>query len=362
MSRSPKYLPLTIWIVDNSSSMSVPDGNRMVETATQNDVRVVPCTRWDELKETVKYHARMSALLEAPTKFILLNNPADGQYNCPQEMSIAERGPDWVQDDLDNFMTSFENVRPYGVTPLSRHLRRVYQSIKHLSEKVVLVVATDGKPTDASGFMTPAVDREFQQALRQLQSKAWVVLRLCTDDNSVIEYYNTLDEQMELSIEVLDDYLDEAKEVYQHNPWLTYSLCLHRCREMGLSCHAFHRWLDWLDERTLTRAEIFEALQILGILESSNFPGTFLADPKEWNEVCNLVARQQKSLSLQKSEWTGENLLAFTPWNPIRKRTTWWIDIRRLKRHGGKAWLSIHGILPIMLVIVALVVRLVWII
>ena len=38
------------------------------------------------------------------------------------------------------------------------------------------------------------------------------------------EIYNGLDEQLELSIEVLEDFSQEAKEVGTHNPWRNYAL------------------------------------------------------------------------------------------------------------------------------------------
>jgi hypothetical protein len=347
LARSKELLPLTIWVVDNSSSMLMTDGKRILETTSQTNVRVVPCSRWEELKETVHYHAQLSALLEAPTKFILLNKPTGMAHGCPQEMSIAERGSEWIQADLQAFMSNFSKVQPGGVTPLTMHLLQIYQSIQHLENKIVLVLATDGRPTDSLGYYSTAIDRDFENALRQLQSKAWVVIRLCTNEDSVLEYYQKLDDQLELSLEVLDDYLDEAKEVYQYNPWLTYSLCLHRCREMGMSCHALHRWLDWLDERSLTRAEIYEVLQILGVVESTKSPHA-LVETEEWLTFCKTVGREQKLLAAQKNESLGTCLQAFKPWNPIRKRATEWIDIRRLKKQGTKSF----GMLPIILVVV----------
>jgi hypothetical protein len=132
--------------------------------------------------------------------------------------------------------------------------------------------------------------------LRQVQSKAWVVIRLCTtNEDSILQYYQKLDDQLELSLEVLDDYLDEAKEVYGYNPWLTYSLCLHRCREIGMSSHGLYRWLDWLDERSLTKAEIYQVVQQLGLAEATN-NHLYLAQPDEWLKFCNLLERQQQAL------------------------------------------------------------------
>eukprot|EP00539_Tryblionella_compressa_P017084 CAMPEP_0178838690 /NCGR_PEP_ID=MMETSP0746-20121128/13456_1 /TAXON_ID=913974 /ORGANISM="Nitzschia punctata, Strain CCMP561" /LENGTH=365 /DNA_ID=CAMNT_0020501671 /DNA_START=94 /DNA_END=1188 /DNA_ORIENTATION=+ len=334
LARSREYLPLTIWIVDNSSSMNTKDGRRLLPTASQNDVRVMPCTRWEELKETVVYHAQLAALLNAPTKFILLNRPVQpGSMNfssCPQEMTIAERGTEWIDDDMEDFVDNFSHIQPQGVTPLSDHLRRIYQSLLHMENKIVLVLATDGKPTDPFGYSSPAVDREFENALRQVQSKAWVVIRLCTNDDSVLSYYQKLDDQEEFSLEVLDDYLDEAKEIYSYNSWLTYSLSLHRCREMGMSCHSTFRFMDWLDERSLSRDEIVHALTTLGLVaaeDRSSHTSHTLLDDGEWKKFCSMVAKEQVHLASQKHEAGETRLEAFTPWNPIKKRTTPLVDV-----------------------------------
>ena len=49
-------------------------------------------------------------------------------------------------------------------------------------------------------------------------------------------------------------HLNHAEEVYEHNPWLNYSLPLHRLREMG-----YHdRLFDMLDERPFTKSELRE--------------------------------------------------------------------------------------------------------
>jgi hypothetical protein len=297
-------------------------------------------------------------LLEAPTKFVLLNDPC-GDHACQQEMSIGERGSEWIQEDLEIFLSGISNVQPGGATPLTMHLQRFRRSIDRLHEKIVLVLATDGRPTDSFGYSSPAVDRAFENALREIQTKAWVVIRLCTNEESILEYYKKLDEQMELSLEVLDDYLDEALEVYQHNPWVTYSLSLHRCREMGMSCHALHRWLDWLDERSLTRAEIYQVIQILGIVDWTKSPHV-LHEPEQWKSFCDAVDREQKQLASQRNEVTGRSLLAFSPWNPIRKRTTSWIDIRVLRRQGQKSmnWSQVTLIMVAVLAIMAALLRL----
>jgi hypothetical protein len=341
--------------------MTISDGRRLVATASQKDVRVERCTRWEELQESVQYHAQLAALLDAPTKFVLLNNPSGFHAYIPQEMSIGERGKEWIEADLEAVRSSFSKLSPEGVTPLTSHLHRINESIRYLPEKIVLVLATDGRPTDAFGYSSVAVDRAFENALREIQSRAWVVVRLCTDDKGVLDYYKKLDEQMELSLEVLDDYLDEAQEVYDKNPWLTYSLALHRCREMGMSCHALHRWLDWLDERTLTRAEILDVLGILGVVDWPKTPHT-LDEPEGWALFCVAVDQEQKRLMAQRNEESGSTsrLQAFLPWNPIRKRLTPWVDVRMLRRHGSLSAMFGWGALTVLIAAIAIFANIFW--
>lgn len=366
--------PLTIWIVDNSGSMNTPDGKRLLETTQANDIRVVSCTRWEELKETVMYHAQLSALLESPTKFVLLNKPNGPKpkefsiFNGPQpqEFSIAERGSEWIQDDLQEFQRQFSKVYPSGVTPLTRHLQQIYESLQYLQEKIVLVIATDGRPTDRLGYTSHEIDLEFEFALKQVQSKAWVVIRLCTNDDDIIKYYQKIDDELELQIDILDDYLDEAKEVYTYNPWLTYSLCLQRCREMGMSYSCQHRWLDWLDERSLTKIEICQVLKILGVSSVSEKPqrwslqdsSSSKAHQDSWITFCNKVQKNQQNLSKQHNELfeggSSSNLLAFTPWNPIQSKPTLWIDCKKLQCHGYQS-LSRSTIMIIVVALVAIV-------
>lgn len=123
--------------------------------------------------------------------------------------------------------------------------------MKEKGQKVAIVIADDGLPN---------VRHSFVEALRSLEGlPVWIVIRLCTDDDKVVEYYNNLDSQLELSLEVLGDWEMEAKEVDEHNKFLNYTLPLHRCREMGYH----HRIFDLFDERKLTMDELQEFLVLL---------------------------------------------------------------------------------------------------
>jgi len=75
---------------------------------------------------------------------------------------------------------------------------------------------------------------------------------LCTEEQNIIDYWNNIDQQLELDIDVLDDQLGDAKQVLEVNKWLTYGEPLHRIREFGASM----KELDIIDEKTLAMEQM----------------------------------------------------------------------------------------------------------
>jgi Mg-chelatase subunit ChlD len=317
---------LRIWVVDNSGSMSTNDGHRIIETKKKDDVKVVNCTRWTELQECVEYHIQMAALLEAPTVFRLLNDP--GRIIGPQQFSIAERRGQYLDEDLAVALQTMRSTNPSGVTPLSQHLMEIRNNLRQMEgdlrrdgTKVVIVLATDGLPTDERGYGGSAAQNEFVHALRAFEGlPVWIVVRLCTDEEHVVEFYNDLDAQLELSLEVLDDFLGEAQEVHRVNGWLNYALPIHRMREMGF----YSRLFDLLDERTFTKDELRDFLYML--FGSDKMDGA--PDPDvDWKGFVEKIDRIQKAEKKQ--------------WNPVTKKIAPWVDLRRLNKDFNKGNCSI---------------------
>jgi len=317
--------PLRIWIVDNSGSMTQNDGHRFVETSKSSDVKVVSCTRWKEIQETVEYHARMAALLKAPTIFRLLNKPENNV--CPPVFGIADKGEHLIDSDLQVALRTIMNTGLTGVTPLCRHIYEIRDQITILApqlqaegRKVSIIIATDGLPTDEGGYGGALQRNQFISALRSFEGlPVWIVIRLCTDEDSVVKFYNDLDSQLELSIEVLDDFMGEAKKVYNINKWLTYSLPLHRCREMGFHHGIFHLF----NERKFTKGELRDFCMLL--LGKDQFDG--VVDPEEnfdkfSSQISKLVKKEKKQ------------------WNPHKRHVTPIIDIDKyrgkLDKYKGK--------------------------
>jgi len=109
--------PLRIWVLDNSGSMQKADGHRIIPTRTKNDLKIVDCTRWDEIRECAQYHIEMAALLEAPTSFRLLNNP--GASIGPPQFDISQMGSDMIDSEVSAATQIMTMARPGGVTPLT---------------------------------------------------------------------------------------------------------------------------------------------------------------------------------------------------------------------------------------------------
>mmetsp|Transcript_19125 Transcript_19125/g.23705 ORF Transcript_19125/g.23705 Transcript_19125/m.23705 type:complete len:445 (-) Transcript_19125:185-1519(-) len=305
------------WIVDNSGSMQTADGHRFVETEKESDHKMIPCSRWAEIQKTVEYHVEMAGLLRAPTIFRLLNDPGLGK-GC-QEFSVCERGDDMIKKDIQEARRIMEQSEPRGTTPLARHIREIREQVQDLEsflvktdKKISIIVATDGLPTDESGLSNDSTRRDFINSIRSLVGlPVWLVIRLCTDDDSVVDFYNALDSQVEMPIEVLDDFISEAKEVHNHNKWVTYSLPLHRCREMGYH----HPVFDILDERKLARSELISYCQML--FGNDYFDG--VPDPNEdWKGFLKSLDGMLKKEKKQ--------------YNPIKGNMRPAIDSRKLNR------------------------------
>jgi hypothetical protein len=308
-------VPMRIWILDNSEAMNIPDAHRIGGTfdAIQN---VSGITRWQELNDCVVYHAGTAAQFGLKTRFAMLNDPKVG----PQYFSIGDKGS--VQEEMQVAQHVMTHTRPAGPTPLApqlaglqKYIAQIAPQLRQNRQIVTVVLATQGLPTSEHGDPNAAA-QEFVRALQSFENlPVFVVVRLCTDDENVFDFYNSLDTHVELPFDVLDDFFGESLEIYLRNPWLTYSLPLHRFREMGFRIPV----LDAIDERALTRSEVRD---LCSLLFATPQP---LPDPSlNWNAfmhaISSLAARERAQ------------------WNPVTRTVTPWINLHDLNRlYGGAA-------------------------
>jgi hypothetical protein len=190
-------------IVDDSGSMMTNDGHYLLDTKAGK--KSVQCSRWKELADAMKFHAQLAHISDACTEFRLLNGA--------QPIIIGNTpGMDKSQpSDALNMFNAVLDGSPGGGTPLCRHIREVIGQITLMApqlrangHRAVVTIATDGESSDG----------DIAAAMKPLQNlPVWVVIRLCTDDDKIVEYWNNIDAQLELEMDVLDDLFGEAAEV-----------------------------------------------------------------------------------------------------------------------------------------------------
>lgn len=280
---------LRIFLLDNSGSTAAYDGHYCQELP---DGRMVsyPCSRWEEIKHMALQHAEWNAAIGTPCEFVLLN-PGPGPVQEGRDFVRLNSGTGSASSSLQSLRRMLDMTQPGGLTPLKDRLEEIYQRIRaqhaelaQNGQRIVLVIATDGLPTsNHSAVSSDLHRRELVQILNRLgfELSVFMVIRLTTDDDSVVDYYNQVDAELELPLEVIDDMKSEAREIQsQGNSWLTYSPLLHKIREGG----TFVKLLDLLDERRLTSAEVSVFVQLLLRREQDQ------PMPRSAEDFCNAVA------------------------------------------------------------------------
>jgi hypothetical protein len=194
----------------------------------------------------MKFHAALAEYARAPTEFRLLNGA---------EPIVVGRG-----DDTGFAMSVLQerfDASPGGGTPLCKHIRAVTAQIQSAEtmlrankQRACIVIATDGESSDG----------DIALAMKPLERlPCWVVIRLCTDDDKIVDYWNNIDSQLELDMDVLDDFTSEAAEIMAVNDWIVYGEPLHKLREWGIH----FKELDLLDEASLTSDQMKFAVALV---------------------------------------------------------------------------------------------------
>lgn len=303
--RSIAAFPLRLWVIDNSGSMQTTDGHRIVRGAGGRE-GMVTCSRWEELGEAILWHAELAVGLGAPTEFRLLNHPGGGTNN------ILQVGVGDPKQEIEA-MRRLVATSPIGRTPLCEQIRSVIARVKQeeptlrkLNQRCVVVIASDGAATDG----------DISKAMQPLHDlPVWTVVRLCTDDDKVVQYWNGVDEELELDMDVLDDLTGEAAEVCGGNPWLTYGAPLHRLREWGTQNKIF----DLLDEKSLSMPEM---RNMIGLIFGESAIRDLPQPELQWE---NFLPRLVKLLEVQPMVY-----------DPIRQRHCPWVCPRKLNKKYKK--------------------------
>eukprot|EP00413_Alexandrium_margalefii_P033887 CAMPEP_0204567098 /NCGR_PEP_ID=MMETSP0661-20131031/36409_1 /ASSEMBLY_ACC=CAM_ASM_000606 /TAXON_ID=109239 /ORGANISM="Alexandrium margalefi, Strain AMGDE01CS-322" /LENGTH=422 /DNA_ID=CAMNT_0051574987 /DNA_START=52 /DNA_END=1317 /DNA_ORIENTATION=- len=257
-------LALRVFLLDNSGSTSQSDGHVLERYGSQ--YKAAPSTRWDEICAMAMAHAEWNARAGVRSEFLLLNPPCPQDLQEGRDFVVVDSSAGSAQKQVARLADVLRSNGPRGVTPISSRLQQLRGRLQREitgGRRLMLTIVTDGLPTaDTCGTCTQRDQDRLVHELRTFTStfNAFVVIRLATDEDSAIAYYNRIDEELELPLDILDDLQGEAQEVYRcGNGWLTYTPLIHRIREGGTLEKAF----DLLDERALKLPEIAKMLEFL---------------------------------------------------------------------------------------------------
>lgn len=265
LAQEDRRIGLRIYLLDNSGSMCMYDG-KVLEEQPGGRFQMRGCSRWEEICGFARGHARWNLALGVPAKFMLLNGASRAAGVAPiegQDFVKVDRSRPAAVDDLDKLL---RNTTPRGGTPIAQRLQEIgaliaaeAQGLASKGQIVYLTLATDGLPTTLQG----QDDRHnMVEELKHLANSLPVqmVIRLCTDDAKVVEFYNRIDEEYELPLDILDDFAGEAEEIAAAgNGFFTYTPTIHRIREAG----TLFKLLDSVDEQRFNQTELRRFVEML---------------------------------------------------------------------------------------------------
>ena len=111
--------------------------------------RLLGCSRWEELKQTIKFQAGLAEAGCFPTEYRLLNSngrESEGSF-------LLGTGEDGGMG-YNKLMEKLEE-KPDGETPLCAHLGEIIDEIRKFEtflnktgKRAVIIIATDGEPSD----------------------------------------------------------------------------------------------------------------------------------------------------------------------------------------------------------------------
>lgn len=178
-------------LFDDSGSMATPV--KQLPGAFQDPFAPIP-TRWSEAKLHASITVDLAACLDPDGIDIrFLNRPGFTNVATSAQVGGAFTPP------------------PNGYTPLARCIRGIFEEKAAVirERKMLLIILTDGKPTDDKGNDQT---REFEELLCNRPKNVFVSIVACTDDDASVGYLNKID-RIVPGIDVVDDYGSECAEV-----------------------------------------------------------------------------------------------------------------------------------------------------
>jgi hypothetical protein len=183
-----------IIICDDSGSMNSPSN----PTVSREDPYDPPKTRWDELKQTVGLIIDIATCVNQDGVDVYFLN-REGKENVTHK------------NDLEDIFSKVPTK--YNLTPIVPKLREVLSKNNSDYSKRLIILATDGEPTNTEGNATEEEKNKFETLLKKgRRIQDFVTIAACTDNEETMSYLNDWDVKIP-RLDVVDDYGSEYKEI-----------------------------------------------------------------------------------------------------------------------------------------------------
>lgn len=330
---------MRIVLADNSGSTNISDGKIFIQKSN-GTYDIEECTRWIEIKVAIMDLAKNCQVLGIPLVIIILNP----LYGKPENGIWLINLPDNIQypinikytksnSNLDTLKKMLDAHSPNGCTPLTSKMNMIIEWTELMTKqlntlKIILIIITDGLPSEDFYSGQEADKIRFRDVLikyMKLPAVSRLVLRLVTNDQEVISWYDLLDKHPEIPMDGLDDLVGEAIEIYEKgNKWLNYSLQIQQVRTLGTE----NLILDWLDEINLDKRNIITFIISLVQLNHTDIPD---------------ITEDLESFFL----WVEERIHQMSLiWNPLTETMSYPLNISELRYALKQKLISSYNIMP----------------
>lgn len=184
-----------VMILDDSSSMNTPIIDR--DQRNLSPFSQLP-TRWDEMKHVVSIIVDLASTLDQ-----------DGI-----DLYFLNRPPLLHINDSSQLNETFARL-PNGPSPLTRVLHEVLnvKRAQILDRKLLVLIATDGTPTDERGESDlKRLEKVLRTERLPSMDRIYVTFIACTNDLRSVGFLNQFDKKVPY-VDVLDDYQSERAEI-----------------------------------------------------------------------------------------------------------------------------------------------------
>ena len=177
-----------LWEINDKHIIVLCDDSGSMNTKVDN----MGNSRWNELSVTVSHILEIAHIFD------------------PLRMDIhfLNRPPIYGVKTTEQIMQEFRRP-PTGGTPLISKLYQIEEFYRNYQYGKLLIIATDGSPTDSKY----ADYREVNECMAKFMQQQYnVSFLICTEQPDQIQYINNIDKQYN-KLDVSDDYITELREI-----------------------------------------------------------------------------------------------------------------------------------------------------